>query len=80
MTNPFDDPEADYLVLVNEDGQHSLWPNFVTVPDGWETVFGEARRQDCLDYIENAWTDISPKSLAGATAQESGDRTEATLG
>ncbi|MFC6014582.1 MbtH family NRPS accessory protein [Plantactinospora solaniradicis] len=22
------------------------------IPDGWDTVFGEARRDDCLEYIE----------------------------
>ncbi|SED19230.1 MbtH-like protein [Streptomyces melanosporofaciens] len=28
-TNPFEDPEGTYLVLVNDEGQHSLWPAFV---------------------------------------------------
>jgi MbtH protein len=66
VTNPFDDPDANYLVLVNEEGQHSLWPTFVAVPDGWTTVFGEAARADCLDYIEKSWTDMRPKSLIEA--------------
>ncbi|MGW1729347.1 MbtH family protein [Streptomyces sp. NPDC002306] len=66
MTNPFEDENASYLVLVNDEGQHSLWPNFVTVPDGWGTVFGEAGRQECLDYIEASWTDMRPKSLIAA--------------
>ncbi|MFJ3218228.1 MbtH family protein [Kitasatospora sp. NPDC086801] len=63
MTNPFDDPDADYLVLVNGEGQHSLWPAFAVVPEGWEKVFGAARRQACLDHIEQAWPDIRPRSL-----------------
>ncbi len=63
MPNPFEDPDASYLVLVNDEGQHSLWPVFADVPDGWKSVFGEAPRQDCLNYIEEAWTDIRPKSL-----------------
>lgn len=33
--NPFDDPDATFLVLVNDEGQHSLWPAFADVPDGW---------------------------------------------
>ncbi|MFK3984247.1 MbtH family protein [Micromonospora sp. NPDC050397] len=66
MTNPFDDQDARYLVLVNAERQHSLWPVFVEVPDGWQLVFGEASRQDCLDYIEQTWTDMRPKSLAEA--------------
>ncbi len=63
MTNPFDDPEASYFVLVNDEGQHSLWPAFAEVPDGWNMVFGEAPRPECLDFIEQSWTDMRPKSL-----------------
>lgn len=66
MSNPFEDPNALYLVLVNEEGQHSLWPAFATVPDGWKSVFGEAGRQECLDYVEQSWTDLRPKSLIEA--------------
>jgi MbtH protein len=36
-TNPFEDPDAEYLVLINDEGQHSLWPVFADVPDGWES-------------------------------------------
>ncbi|MEU9892283.1 MbtH family protein [Streptomyces phaeochromogenes] len=66
MTNPFEDEDANYLVLRNEEGQFSLWPTFVDVPDGWELVFGEAARQTCLDFIEKTWTDMRPKSLIDA--------------
>ncbi|MFF3256839.1 MbtH family protein [Actinacidiphila glaucinigra] len=66
MTNPFEDQEATYLVLVNAEKQHSLWPTLVDVPEGWETAFGEASRQDCLDYVERTWTDMRPKSLVDA--------------
>ncbi|WKV76112.1 MbtH family protein [Streptomyces sp. PCS3-D2] len=66
MTNPFDDPDANYLVLVNDEGQYSLWPVFVDVPEGWNKVFGEAGRQECLDHIEQNWTDMRPKSLIDA--------------
>lgn len=66
MTNPFEDPDASYLVLVNDEGQHSLWPVFADVPDGWQVVFGEDGRQECLDYIERSWTDMRPKSLIKA--------------
>ncbi|MFE0491031.1 MULTISPECIES: MbtH family protein [Streptomyces] len=66
MTNPFEDEDAVYLVLRNEEGQYSLWPTFVDVPDGWEPVFGEAPRQACLDHIEENWTDMRPKSLVDA--------------
>ena len=76
-TNPFEDPEAKYFVLINDEGQHSLWPVFADVPDGWEVVFGEDGRQECLDFIEKNWTDMRPKSLirqmeADAAAKKNG--------
>jgi MbtH protein len=69
MTNPFEDPDGRYLVLVNDEGQHSLWPVFIDFPAGWEVVHGEAGRQDCLAYIEKSWIDVRPKSLIAATQQ-----------
>ena len=63
MTNPFENPEGVYLVLVNDENQHSLWPQFVDVPAGWTTVFGPDTRTACLEYIETNWTDLRPRSL-----------------
>lgn len=63
MTNPFDDPDATYLVLVNDEGQHSLWPEFLAVPPGWTQAHGPADREDCLAYVTANWTDMRPRSL-----------------
>jgi len=64
--NPFDDETASFFVLVNGEEQHSLWPTFKQVPGGWSIVFGAeggASRQTCLDYVDENWTDMRPKSL-----------------
>ncbi|MGX1497391.1 MbtH family protein [Roseibium aggregatum] len=66
MTNPFDDPDGIFHVLVNDEEQHSLWPEFVPIPEGWRSVFGPGKRQDCVDYVNENWTDIRPKSLRDA--------------
>lgn len=66
MTNPFEDPDGRYYVLVNDEGQHSLWPTFVDVPAGWTIVHGEAGRTECLDYVDEHWTDMRPLSLVRA--------------
>jgi MbtH protein len=63
MTNPFENPDGSYFALINDEGQYSLWPTFVDVPDGWRIVHGEDSRQACLDYIEENWTDMRPASL-----------------
>jgi MbtH protein len=62
-TNPFDDPAGRFLVLVNDEEQHSLWPSFAAVPDGWKVVFGEDTRDACLAYVESNWTDLRPRGL-----------------
>ncbi|MBQ1076208.1 MbtH family protein [Micromonospora sp. C31] len=63
MVNPFEDENGTFLVLVNDEGQHCLWPVFAAVPAGWQATLGPAGRQECLDHIERTWTDIRPKSL-----------------
>ncbi|ANN20075.1 MbtH family protein [Amycolatopsis orientalis] len=63
MTNPFDNEDGSFFVLVNDEGQHSLWPSFAEVPSGWTRVLGETTRQECLAYVEENWTDLRPKSL-----------------
>ncbi|MDH2423775.1 MbtH family protein [Sphaerisporangium sp. TRM90804] len=70
MTNPFEDPDGTFLVLVNDEGQHSLWPAFADVPDGWHAKFGPGPRQEALDYVEANWTDMRPKSLITAMEME----------
>ncbi|GAA0228797.1 MbtH family protein [Actinomadura nitritigenes] len=63
MPNPFDDPDGTFLVLVNAEGRHSLWPEFADVPSGWTAAFGPGSRPDCLAYITENWTDLRPRGL-----------------
>ncbi|GHH42453.1 MbtH protein [Streptomyces umbrinus] len=72
MSNPFDQSDGTFLVLVNDEGQHSLWPAFIEIPAGWTKVHGEAGREECLDYINTHWTDLRPKSLVDAMAATEG--------
>jgi MbtH protein len=63
MTNPFEDENATYHVLVNDEGQYSLWPSFKDVPQGWTIAKKSDTRAACLDYINQNWTDMRPNSL-----------------
>jgi uncharacterized protein YbdZ (MbtH family) len=60
--NPFDDPDGEFLVLVNDEDQHSLWPAAVAVPVGWRCLHGPDGLRGCLDYVEANWTDIRPRT------------------
>jgi MbtH protein len=68
-TNPFDDEDGSFFVLVNDEHQHSLWPAFIEVPAGWTVVHGEDSRAACLDYVERNWTDMRPRSLVEAMGE-----------
>jgi MbtH protein len=70
VTNPFEDQQGTFLVLVNHEDQHSLWPAFAEVPEGWTVALAETTREAALSYVESNWTDMRPRSLreaAGAT-------------
>ncbi len=64
--DPFDDPGAQYRVLVNSEGRYSLWPAGTDVPAGWESVHGPAERTRCVQYVEGHWTDMRPRTQAAA--------------
>jgi MbtH protein len=66
VTNSFENVDGRYVVLVNDEGQYSLWPETIDVPGGWSVVFGPDRRQPCLDHVEAVWVDMRPASLVAA--------------
>jgi MbtH protein len=69
MANPFDDENGEFLVLLNGEGQHSLWPSFADIPAGWKAAHGPDSRHSCLEYIAGSWTDMRPASLIAAMAE-----------
>ncbi|WP_392667049.1 MbtH family protein [Streptomyces sp. LN785] len=70
MTNPFEDDNASYRVLVNDEGQHSLWPESIDVPAGWTVALAASPRTECLAYVEKTWVDMRPLSLVRASEAE----------
>lgn len=60
------DTNPAYIVLVNHEGQHSLWSATVDIPEGWNVEYGPTTRESCADYIEEHWKDIRPRSLRDA--------------
>jgi MbtH protein len=65
----FDDDEDDkvvYTVVVNHEEQYSIWPVHRAMPDGWRDGGKTGPKQECLDYVSQAWTDMRPLSLRQA--------------
>lgn len=56
--------EARYAVVINHEEQYSIWPDDGReLPPGWSAVGKSGSRQECLDYIGEVWTDMTPKSV-----------------
>lgn len=54
---------AVHDVVINEEEQYSIWPADRPLPGGWTTVGIRGSREECLDRIAEAWTDMRPRSL-----------------
>jgi MbtH protein len=59
----FDNDDAVFLVLVNQEEQYSLWPADLPVPGGWWTTGQRGSKRECDEYVDRVWTDLRPKSL-----------------
>jgi MbtH protein len=61
-----DDPFSSYSVVVNDEGQYSIWPEAREIPLGWKAVGHSGPKDKCLEYIEEHWTDMRQLSLQKA--------------
>lgn len=64
----FDGENTQFRVVINDEEQYSIWPDYKAIPDGWKSVGIEGDKQTCLQYIETTWTDMRPLSLRKAMA------------
>ena len=58
----------EFKVVVNHEEQYSIWPAYKEVPAGWREAGKQGRKEDCLNHIQEHWTDMRPLSLRLATA------------
>jgi MbtH protein len=57
------DEDSRYQVLLNDEEQYSLWPADKEIPAGWRAAGKEGSKQECVDYVDEVWTDMRPRSL-----------------
>jgi MbtH protein len=58
-----DDEEAIFNVVMNHEEQYSVWPAASEIPVGWTAVGKTGTKKECVEYIEQVWTDMRPLSL-----------------
>lgn len=65
----FDSEKTVFQVVINEEEQYSIWPDYKAIPAGWKAVGVSGDKSTCLAHIESVWTDMRPKSLRQAMAE-----------
>jgi MbtH protein len=72
VANPFEDENGVFHVLVNDEGQHSLWPSFVEVPSGWTIILKSESRTACLEFIERIASMAANEQQAAQASEADG--------
>ncbi|HWG39063.1 MAG TPA: MbtH family protein [Candidatus Acidoferrales bacterium] len=62
---PIDEKEDTriYTVVMNHEEQYSIWFANQPLPLGWNEIGKSGTKQECLSYIKEVWTDITPLSV-----------------
>jgi MbtH protein len=55
--------EDQYLVVVNDEEQYSIWLAGRELPAGWKPAGKEGTKEECLAWVDEVWTDMRPLSL-----------------
>ncbi len=55
-----------FKVIVNDEGQYSIWPEQKLTPAGWVDSGFSGSKPDCSSYVDTHWTDMRPLSLQRA--------------
>lgn len=61
-----------YKVVINHEEQYSIWPADRENASGWNDVGVSGTKQQCLDYIQEVWTDMRPRSLRKQMEEQAG--------
>lgn len=55
--------EPSYQVVVNNEEQYALWPQHLTIPAGWRNAGKNGSKDECLAFVKEVWSDLTPLSL-----------------
>jgi uncharacterized protein YbdZ (MbtH family) len=76
------DEEEDnttYKVVLNQEEQYSIWPADRENAPGWRDEGRTGSKRECLDHIQNVWTDMRPLSLRKHMQQQEKAGTAGTV-
>jgi MbtH protein len=68
-----DSDDVTYKVVLNHEEQYSIWPAHRANAPGWRDAGKQGTRAECLEHIEQVWTDMRPLSLRVAMGDRARD-------
>lgn len=68
--------EPTLKVVINREGQYSLWVVDRPNPPGWDDAGCTGTKAECLTFIEANWTDMRPLSLRRPPAADVAPKAE----
>jgi uncharacterized protein YbdZ (MbtH family) len=77
--NNDEDDNRFYKVVINHEDQYSIWPADRENPAGWRDAGKQGPKAQCLEYINEVWTDMRPLSLRNRQAEASYDESPPDL-
>lgn len=63
MNSQDDDLGIIYKVVVNHEGQYSIWPVERENAIGWSDAGKSGSKAECLAHVKEVWTDMRPVTL-----------------
>ncbi|HEX8212542.1 MAG TPA: MbtH family NRPS accessory protein [Longimicrobium sp.] len=63
MSDADRDDQTVYTVVLNHEEQYSIWPAGREIPNGWSEAGKTGTKAECLEYVDQVWTDMRPLSL-----------------
>ncbi len=65
-----EEDDKTYQVVINHEEQYSIWFADREIPPGWKGIGFSGSKKECLDRIEEIWTDMRPLSLRKRMEEE----------
>ena len=65
-----EDDGGKYQVVINHGEQYSIWLAGREIPAGWKPIGFSGSKKECLNRIEEVWTDMRPLSLRKKMEEE----------
>jgi MbtH protein len=62
MTINDQEDRTRYKVVANLEEQYSIWPADREIPLGWKDLGKSGNKAECLAYIQQVWTNMTPLS------------------